>query len=744
MPLPEIVTVREVKLVTGDTLQLPCTVNYYYITTDEQAREAVELILPHIKEIEDVLAIDLETTGYDPFTKDILTIQIGLPNNIQYIFDARFIDAGTILKPVFVSPCWKAGHNIKFDAKFIKHKYGITLSHMYDTFLAERIIRGSSYFGGKYSLDKVILTRLGRELRIITSDFKSDSEEKTETAKKQMQESFIKRGKDQKLSKAQLAYAAQDVSAETLFALRDWQVAELHIEQQNTLHDRERYYSISDPTLRDMYEKIFPKKLSQWPTALLEFQFLEVLVDIELNGIGFDKEVHKGVLDNIYHDYHDYRDDFLQYMSKYTKQDTLFGTASINPDSSTQVLKALQDLNFEVEDTGADTLENLLRDLDEGTPMYTVVKSLAGYRKASKLVQAFGDKLSGHVSPITGRIHYDVRQTVETGRISISNPNLQQIPVLVEWKLTGDKKVDKDILSRNGFRECFVADEGYQFLIYDYSAQELRVAASISLDQLMLQAFKQGKDLHSFSATLMYHEDYDTFVEQIKSGNKDAKRKRQEAKLVSFGSLYGSGPNNLANKLHTDLNEAKEVLDRYWVAYPELAQAMPRYSKIANQLGYSNTILGRRRFYTELMNYKKWARLETSVASIQSKVEDLGMDWLLKDGPLTRENLEYVKFRLVSKYEGIIGRKAGNHHIQGTSADMMKLAAILMHRDFRHRRLDAKIVGLIHDEVIVEAKEEILHEAEQVVVERMKQAMLAFCPNVPAEVEGQISKCWRK
>lgn len=741
----ELISTREAALENGDVLQLPASVNYYYVTTMDSLNESVAELLPIVSVKENRVAIDIETTDLDPLVGSIITIQLGTPQNIQYIFDIRRLSDLSPLKELLLeAKCWMVGHNLKFDYKYIKHHLGVSLTHMHDTMLSEQIIRGGDYSGGGYSLDQVLQKRLGKEMTITTGDFKSDQSEKTTSAKKEMQRSFMEI-KDGELSAAQLAYAAQDVSAETILELASWQVKQLKILKPNTLHDSTTYRSIRDQELREKYIQMFPAELSLWPTALLEFQFLEVVSDIELSGIGFCSETHKEVLFNVKKDYEEYRKEFLKIMSRSCPQVTLLGSAAINPDSTQQVLEGLKNAGLELDETGADVLQSKLLELTEGSLQYKIVKSLMGYRKTSKLLQAFGEKISSFMHPVTGRIHYTIQQVLDTGRISNAKPNLQQIPREVEWKATGDKELDEKIKKeRKGFRECFIAKNGYKFLVYDYSQQELRIAASISMDSMMLQAYKNGKDLHSFSVSLMDRVPYEEVVKRLEAGDKDTKKRRTVAKTMSFGSLYGSSAFNLSKTLHIPMDEAEENLRMFWAAYPDLSDAMERYGKMANKLMYSNTILGRRRYYTNLVDRINWTRCENNPDVIDKKVRDLEMLWLVKDGPITDDNIEYAKSKIINKYKSQISRWAGNHHIQGAAADTTKCAAITMTREFKKKGLDASIVGLVHDEIIVEVKDEVSEECKEIVIRRMKEALSAFCPNVPAEVEGKVGSCWSK
>lgn len=744
------VTLDRATMKNGDTLVLPCTVNYYLIETEEDAKEAVQNLLPIVSNPKEKIAIDVETRGFDPRLHDILLLQIGIKDNVQYIFDIRKISLD-IVKPLLETDCWKIGHNLKFDAKFIKYKAKANLRKFFDTFLAEMVIRGGSHFDGfgriSYALDAVILRRLGLEMKIIpnSSSFSTiDEREYTASAKKIMQKSFLEMGATEPFSEAQLAYAAQDVSSETIFKVANLQEQDLKKPGKNTLHDPS-INSVVDPEIKENYLQMFPPLLRLWETAWLEFKFLEVVIDLELGGIGFSLEDHKKVVQNITQDYKAYRAEFLKLLAPKAKQKTLFGGAGINPDSPTQILKSLNELGLGLEDTNSDTLDAKLRSLESKTAEYKILECLINYRAMSKLVSSYGEKLAEHLHPVSKRIHFEIKQILDTGRISNLNPNLQQMPKKIDWKKTGDPEKDAIIDQRPGLRECFQARPGYRFIIFDYSQQELRVAASISLDHKMIQAFKEGKELHSYSATLMYGGTYEEFVKKVKAKDGLAVQQRGTAKTVSFGALYGSGAPNLARTLHIDLDKAKEILTRFWAAYPALENAMKRYGSIANAVGYSNTVLGRRRYYTDIIQKIKWIIAEENPDVIQRKVDELGMRWFTnKYGFVTFENIEHAKQSIIKKYQGDISRQAANHHIQGTSADMTKLAAINIRKDFLDKGMDARIVGLVHDEIIVECLLEEVEEGEAIVGNRMKEALNFFCPNVVAEADGKHSVNWKK
>jgi len=777
MNFPSRVTTSKANIHTGDTLCLTCEVNYYYITENEHAIEAVRKLQSIVKDPNSMIAFDIETTGFSPFTDEILLAQIGTVYNDQYIFDMRKIDYNIIL-PLLITSCWKIGHNIKFDAKFAKVKWGISIERMYDTMLAEMIIRGEDK--GGFALDAILKKRFDRELILIRKDLMGGSnfseENKTKTAKKKMQQSFLNMDKDTDFDPGQLAYAAHDVAKDTMFQLVTWQLSRLQIPCPSTLYDHQ-VTSASEPRVREQYEELFPPTMTLWDTACLEFKFLEVVIELELDGIGFDVDKHSEVMQLVEKDYKEYKSDFLSCMSNDASQNTLFGYAAINPDSPAQIKDALNSLGLYVESTGADILDNTIKALEEGSNQHNALKNLIGYRKTSKLISTYGKPLMQQVNPETGRLHYNIKQILNTGRISTSKPNLQNMPANIDWKITLEESKNpitvKKLADRDGLRECFIAKEGYTFLIYDYSAQEMRIAAHITRDPALHTAFKEGKDLHSFAASEMYHEDYERLhalakyddsmepvevrkqkddiiskfnVEEaeIIGLHKIAKKQRGAGKTLNFGSLYGSGVRNVSETLHIPIEDAQDIQSRYWKVYSVMKDAMERYGFLANKYGYSNTIMGRRRYYTFLKERINWIKAEISPSGVERRIVDMKMHWLLEKGPVTAKNMRSMKDKVISRLESEIARQAGNHHIQGTAADMTKLAAIDIRNAIKAGEFDAKLVGLIHDEVIVEVIDSQAAEVEKIVIEKMNRAESFYCPTVKAAVEGKESPHWLK
>lgn len=736
----------------GEILELPCEVNYLYVDNDALCREVCDYLKEQVNDPKKIIAIDVETNGFDVYTSTLFTIQVGLPNNYQFIFDVRYLNLEP-LKEFFLLPFIKAGHNFKFDATFINHNLGIQVSNFYDSYLAELLYYLGDHKIVGLSLDAVMERRIGAKLRLQGYDLNQEffKDYKVDNAKKRMQKSFETLGKNDKLSEAQLAYAAQDVSL-VVFNVIKSQIKDLKTKGPNTLFNAEFFDGLRSEHERDLYLKIFPRESSLWDVAQLEFKFLEVVVDMELKGICFDIDRHNEVLDNLLTDFAYLRKNCLQKFGKYSVQKTLLGTAAVNLESPEQVLRVLHNAGFpQLESTESKEVENLLIELrakNADAEKIELLEDLISYKKIAKLVSSFGETLQETVNPVTGKIHPSIKQTVDTGRMASNNPNIQQIPREIPWATRPDDPTyNESIKNRYGLRECFKASEGHKLIIMDYSAQEMCIAACVSLDPYMIAAINEDKDLHCYTVSLMESVPYDEVFLKAKGGvdedktliEPEWKAKRQSAKTASFGSLYGAGAWNLAQQLRVSYEEAAELLDKYWAAYPRLAQAMPNYGEMALKHSYSNTILGRRRYYEG--GFRGIKRIKSyGLTELRKEVED-HHPYLL---PVNEGNMEKIKDRVISGINRRIQRQAGNHVIQGTAGDMMKKAAIYIYNTFKKRKINARIVALVHDEVIVEAPDSLLEECENLVKKCMLKSFYEFCPFVKGKVEGHTSPHWLK
>jgi DNA polymerase-1 len=352
-------------------------------------------------------------------------------------------------------------------------------------------------------------------------------------------------------------------------------------------------------------------------------------------------------------------------------QATMFGVSSINLNSNQQLVEALGRLGVEL----PDTMEATLVKYD-----HPAIKKLLEYRALEKTLSAFGENVLGLINPRTKRIHPDFNQYgADTGRFSCTKPNVQQIPA------TSD------------FRKCFVAAEGYKLVTSDYSQCELRILAELSGDPGFVTAFKSGGDLHTLTASQMFG----VPVEEVQ------KPQRNAAKAINFGLAYGMGPGGLAPRLGVSLDEAKELIARYFKAYPLIQKWLDKAARDAVRNGYSATTLGRKRYYN------------------------------IPDESLKATNEDEYRKQIAS-----VERQGKNSPIQGSNADMTKLALIYLRNTLKS--WDARTVNTVHDEIVVEAREDQAEEVKHLVEDAMVRAGQAILKDVPIVAEAAVADYWSK
>lgn len=304
--------------------------------------------------------------------------------------------------------------------------------------------------------------------------------------------------------------------------------------------------------------------------------------------------------------------------------------------------------------TSAEVLEELL-------PIHPIIQDILDYRTLTKLLSTYVDGLLDEVCP-DGRVRSEFKQTeTRTGRISSSNPNMQNIPVRRE-------------LGRN-MRKFFIADEGKILLDADYSQIELRVLASMSGDKNMQEAFLSGADIHTRTASQVFG-----LPEEFVDSDM-----RRAAKAVNFGIIYGIGAFSLSKDINCSVAEADRYIKNYLGTYPMIDKFMKKTVEDAEKTGYVTTLFGRRRYLPELKSANR--------------------------------NLK------------AFGRRAAmNAPIQGTAADIIKIAMIRVYKRLKEEKLDAKLILQVHDELIVEASKECKDAAAKVLSEEMQQAVKMAVP----------------
>jgi len=319
--------------------------------------------------------------------------------------------------------------------------------------------------------------------------------------------------------------------------------------------------------------------------------------------------------------------------------------------------------------TGEDVLQKM-------AAKHKIVDDILNFRELTKLKSTYVDSVPALINPKTGRIHTSYAQAVAvTGRLSSTNPNLQNIPIRSER----GREIRKAFIPRDPSRVLISAD---------YSQIELRIVAAMSGDPNMCEAFKQGKDIHTASAAKVYGIEESAVTKEM----------RYKAKSVNFGIIYGQGAFGLAENLGIPRAEAKEIIDNYKKEFPNIQLYMDQQIHKAKEIGYVETLMGR----------KRWLR-----------------------------DINSSNFTV----RGFAERNAINSPIQGSAADMIKLAMIKIHAEMKKSKWDSKMILQVHDELVFDATEKEVPALKELILNCMKTAM--ELPNgVPVEAEVGVGKNW--
>jgi DNA polymerase-1 len=336
--------------------------------------------------------------------------------------------------------------------------------------------------------------------------------------------------------------------------------------------------------------------------------------------------------------------------------------------------------------TGWSTDAAVLEKLQDDHP---VVPLVLEHRTLSKLRSTYVEALPALVEPETGRVHTDFNQAVTaTGRLSSSNPNLQNIPIRTEF-------------SRR-IRKAFLPQEGWQLISADYSQIELRILAHLCGEPLLIEAFSTGQDVHTLTARLLLEK------EEVSA------EERRQGKTINFGVIYGMGPQRFARETGVGQAQAKEFLSRYRQRYPRVFTFLELQERLALSRGYVETILGRRRVF---------------------HFDPGGLGRLLGRDPLEID-LEGARR---AGMEGQQLRAAANAPIQGSSADIIKLAMVRLHRELLERALPARLLLQVHDELVLEAAPEAVEAVAALTRTTMEKAVTLA---VPLRVETGVGADW--
>ena len=678
-----------------------------------------------------VISIDTETTGLDPMQNDIVGICIYTPEQkgayipvhhrsyITNTFVENQLPVST-LKSEFQRIADSAidiiMFNACFDMRFMKNKIGVALKCTWDCYLAARLM--------------------------------NENEGSGNNGLKKLHQKYVKHGEGEAFKFDDLfkgiPFDIIPIQTAYLYAANDPVITyELYDFQRKYLYYDER----CDGSARNGMNGV------SWVFFNIEMPCVEVVAQMEDNGVAFDTE-YANVLhnkytkllqektDKVYELINMYSEEIAMYKAKHPGNKL---SNPINIDSPTQIAILLYDIIGvqSVDDKSPrGTGEDILLKID-----IPLTHAILDYRGIGKLISTYIDKLPACVNPTDGRIHCKFNQYgADTGRFSSQDPNLQNIP-----------SHNKDI------RKMFKATDGYVLMSSDYSQQEPKMMAQLCGDEKMLDAYRHGKDLYAEIAALSFNTSYDNCLEFRPDGttNPEGKNRRSQAKSILLGVLYGRGIPSIAEQLGTTSRKAQNIKDSVFKGFPAIQQFEEDSIKMAKECGYVTTLWGRKRRLPVMVESDYEFSWKDGVAPDN---DPLGFDddELITDVP---ENIQkkyirrlnsayYNKKRQIidqAKSEGILivdhtkekqdaTRQVVNSRIQGSAADMSKLAMIKVGKDKRLKELGFRLLIPVHDELIGECPIENAKECSERFAYLMSTAAEKL--TIPISCDVEITKQW--
>lgn len=589
---------------------------YKLIENEEELRQLCDFFIT-----KESVSIDTETTSTDAISAELVGLSFSVEEKKAFYVavPANYEEALKIVqifKPLYESDkIMKIGQNIKYDYEVLT-RYGVTLQgKMFDTMIAHYLIQPELH----HNMDYMAETLLGYQTIHI-------------------EELLGPKGKKQKnmrdLSPTDIyEYAAED--------------ADITLRLKNVL----------EPRLKELgVEELF------WN---IEMPLVRVLADMELNGVCLDTEALQ-----------DTSKIFTERMKQYEQEIYKEAGEEFNISSPKQVGDILfgklqiMDKPKKTKTGQYITSEEVLQSLESKSP---IVRNILNYRGMKKLLSTYIDALPKLINPRTGHIHTSFNQALTaTGRLSSSDPNLQNIPVR-----TDDGKE---------IRKCFIPEDGCLFFSADYSQIELRIMAHLSEDENMMEAFREGHDIHRATAAKIWHVDIDKVT--------DAQRKK--AKQANFGIIYGITTYGLAQRMDIPNGEAKELIEGYFRTFPKVQAYMEHAKEVARAKGYAETLFHRRRYLADINSRNATVR-------------------------------------------GFAERNAINAPIQGTEADIIKVAMVRIWERFKKEGIRSKMILQVHDELNFSVFPEEREQVERIVIEEMQNA---YPLNVPLIADAGWGKNW--
>ena len=594
---------------SGNYSNLACLENlkydYQLVDTEEKRVDLIQKLLT-----KETFSLDTETTGTDPITAKLVGMSFSYAENQAFYvpIPAEQEEAQKIVnefRPVFEKAgALKVGQNIKYDMLVLSN-YGVEVcGPLFDTMVAHYVLQPEL----RHNMD--YLAEIYLHYQTI-----------------HIEELIGPKGKSQKNMRdlppeAIYKYACEDADV----TLKLKHALEKELKEQGA-------------------EKLFYE---------IEMPLVPVLAYMERNGVRVDTEALKQTSEH-----------FTARMNQIEEEVHRLAGTDFNIASPKQVGEVLFDKLHIVEKakktkTGQYvTSEEVLESL---RGKHKIVGKILEHRGLKKLLGTYIDALPLLINPETGKIHTSFNQTVTaTGRLSSSNPNLQNIPIRNED--------GKEI------RKAFIPEDGCEFFSADYSQIELRIMAHLSGDKNMIEAFREGDDIHAATAAKVYK----IAIEDV------TREQRSKAKTANFGIIYGISVFGLAERMNVPRQEAKELIDGYFETYPQIKEYMEKSIERARANGYIETIFGRKRFLPDINSRNAVVR-------------------------------------------GYAERNAINAPIQGSAADIIKVAMIKIFQRFQSESIRSKMILQVHDELNFSVVPEEKEKVQQIVMEEMEKAYLMQVP----------------
>lgn len=589
---------------------------YQLIETEDEARRLYDFFRTN-----KILSLDTETTSTNAIEAELVGLSfaveerkafyVAIPANRE---EALKIVA--IFKPLYEDPeILKVGQNIKYDIEVLRH-YGVEVAGpMFDTMIAHYLLQPEL----RHNMDYMAEVYLGyRTVHI--------------------EELIGPRGRNQK--------NMRDLSPTDIYE-----------------------YACEDADITLRLKNVLEPKLDEAGVARLfrdiEMPLVDVLADMELNGVCLDtealhetSEVFNKRMTAIEQHIYELAGEQFNISSPRQVGDILFGKMKIvDKPKKTKTGQFV-------------TSEEVLQQLRSKSP---IIDEILNYRGLKKLLSTYVDALPKLINPRTGRIHTSFNQTVTaTGRLSSSDPNLQNIPVR-----------DDD---GKEIRKCFIPEPGCLFFSADYSQIELRIMAHLSEDENMIEAFREGFDIHAATAARIWHKD----IGEVTPAE------RKKAKQANFGIIYGITTYGLAQRMDISNGEARDLIDGYFLTFPRVEAYMEQAKETARKQGYAETLFHRRRYLPDINSHNATVR-------------------------------------------GFAERNAINAPIQGSEADIIKVAMVRIHRRFKAEGIRSKMILQVHDELNFSVFPEEKEQVERIVVEEMQGA---YKLRVPLVADAGWGKNW--